>query len=323
MTYTFYNTLSPYLFGLNADGSVAVGKVFSGSGTYDLNGAGSFAGRSYALARSSSTGVQRLIGTQGANAEQGEATSVSDDGSVVVGWTAAGYLVGDRVLHGQRWVRSGGTYVATDIGSLSAGRDVRPVSVSRDGSAIAGKAIRADSTQAAIRWTAASGIVDLGSLPGGLGLNCNLGEFYCGDIAHAVSGDGLVVVGSSEVIPVQITVSPNVIGERSVIHPFRWTQAGGMVDLGPPPSQFVATSGAALATNNDGSVIVGYSVNRPFRWTARTGMQDLNTMLANAGFDTRGTTLTSATAISGDGKTIAGLANGEPYLLRFDDFTPG
>jgi probable HAF family extracellular repeat protein len=70
---------------------------------------------------------------------------------------------------------------------------------------------------------------------------------------------------------------------------FRWTASTGMQDmgtLGGPMSN-------AVATNKDGTVIVGNSLttsssgsSHAFRWTAETGMQDLRTALQSAGVHT-------------------------------------
>src|SRR4029079_17904812 len=61
---------------------------------------------------------------------------------------------------------------------------------------------------------------------------------------------------------------------------FRWTATSGMVGLGNLPSQ---NASRALATNADGSVVVGdsgttccYVANQQaFRWTAASGMAGL------------------------------------------------
>ena len=80
----------------------------------------------------------------------------------------------------------------------------------------------------------------LGDLPGG--------TFF--SVAHAVSADGLVVVGQS-----------NVTNGREA---FRWTQSTGMVSLGtigPTNPSSPNPSSVAVAVNADGTVIVGQSSN--------------------------------------------------------------
>ncbi len=123
--------------------------------------------------------------------------------------------------------------------------------------------------------------------------------------ALAVSSDGSVIVGLGT-------------GMRA----FRWTQAGGVVDLGVLPGHSRAM---ATAVSADGQVVVGISsskfilapypdarpsydieASRAFRWTQATGIQDLNTLLTAAGVDLKGVTLLSALGLSSDGQTIVG-----------------
>lgn len=83
--------------------------------------------------------------------------------------------------------------------------------------------------------------------------------------AHAISGNGQVVVGS-------FTRAPN--DERA----FRWTAAGGFVDLGNLGG--VKGTGGATGIDYDGGVIAGIAfdaagVARMWVWTRLAGMQQL------------------------------------------------
>jgi probable HAF family extracellular repeat protein len=99
-----------------------------------------------------------------------------------------------------------------------------------------------------------------------------------------VSSDGSVVVGFADT--------------GSAFHAFRWTQAGGMADLG--------TLGGALSiafgVSADGSVVVGGAeitngdVNA-FRWTQAGGMADLGTL---------GGANSYANGVSADGSVVVG-----------------
>ena len=91
-------------------------------------------------------------------------------------------------------------------------------------------------------WTAAGGMVDLGTLLGG------------SDFAMAINESGQVVGFSRG------------IGPSDPIHAFSWTPAGGMVDLGP--------NTFAYAVNDKGQV-VGYSNNRATMWL--TAPEELDT----------------------------------------------
>src|ERR1019366_4153178 len=83
----------------------------------------------------------------------------------------------------------------------------------------------------AFRWTAGSGIVSLGYLPG-----------YNDSLAAGVSADGSVIVGRSD-------PSYNPIGQA-----FRWAAGSGMVGLGYLPGYSNST---ANGVSGNGSVVVG------------------------------------------------------------------
>ena len=84
--------------------------------------------------------------------------------------------------------------------------------------------------------------------------------------AYGVSADGAVVVGWAE----------NAAGRYRA---FRWTELGGMQDLGT----LGGGESWAWGVSADGAVVVGWAENadsqrRAFRWTASGGMQDLGTL---------------------------------------------
>lgn len=148
-------------------------------------------------------------------------------------------------------------------------------------------------SQRAFRWTAATGAVDLGHLGGGTTtLGGAVNHFGC------LSTDGAVIVGESS----DASGNPRA---------FRWTAATGMVDLGT----LGGGAAAAAAVNADGSVVVGWSqlaggAVHAFRWTSAGGMQDLGTMLGNA----------HATHVTPDGLVVAGSGGdvfGTSYTFRW------
>src|SRR5262245_14586348 len=86
----------------------------------------------------------------------------------------------------------------------------------------------------------------LGQIPGGTG-----------SAAVAISSDGGVVVGAART-------------DQGIMHPFRWTTEGGMVDLGIFRG---GTTAQATGVSGDGSVVVGFGdvadgSFHAFRWTA-------------------------------------------------------
>jgi probable HAF family extracellular repeat protein len=112
--------------------------------------------------------------------------------------------------------------------------------------------------------------------------------------AYAVSADGSVVVGKSE----------NAAGR---FHAFRWTESGGMQDLGTLPG---GRYSYAFAVSADGSVVVGWATNaagydRAFRWTASGGMQDLGTLGGDRSW---------ANGVSADGSVVVGA-----YEVGYND----
>ena len=148
--------------------------------------------------------------------------------------------------------------------------------VAADGLSVVGLSDRA------FRWTAAGGMQDLGTFPGGIVSQ-----------AMAASDGGSFITGYGD-------------SSQPFSSAFRWSSAEGMVNLG--------TLGAAsygLAINADGSVVVGHSFLAPFgadhafRWTADLGMQDLGTL--NAATDAR------AQGVSADGAVVVGYSGNHAF----------
>jgi probable HAF family extracellular repeat protein len=180
--------------------------------------------------------------------------------------------------------RSGGCGLGT-AATLGASRPTGAVVVGE--SSITGFDYRA------FRTTGTGALQDLGSLPG------------LGPTARAldVSADGSVVVGDSG-------FGPNVNYTRA----FRWTAAGGMVDLGHPSGRATDVA-VARAVSADGRVVVGQADSdtgsQAFRWTLEGGMVGLGSG-AN-GFST-------ANGVSADGTVVVGgtqTASGNSHMFRW------
>jgi probable HAF family extracellular repeat protein len=267
----------------------------------------------------------------GFSASGGQLRGVSDDGSIVAGytsiafrWTAATGIVNLGDLPGgnvsaSAWGMSGdGSVIVGQSSSFASGAsrqeafrwtvvdgmmplgdfvggtfNSRAEGVSADGATVVGFGSGASGTEA-FRWTTAGGVMTpLGELPGG-GYNSQ---------AHAVSADGNVVAGHSSVV--------NFDEE-----PFRWTAASGIVGLGMPAT---ASQSYAYGINGDGSTVVGQADHPPSRtgaaawqysafiWDTTHGRRDLQTALRDDyGLTLSGWTLESAFGISDDGRTIVG-----------------
>jgi probable HAF family extracellular repeat protein len=257
-------------FGTNYDGSVVVGMSY-----YSGYGANAYAYQAFRSVDGTMSGLGFLSGLVGA---ESVANAVSGDGSVVVGWSQSSHgaiTPGDR-YEAFRWTASSMTglgYLPGDYRTIANGTNA-------DGSVVVGYSTGGSIFRQAFVWTAATGMVGLGFLPGATDHD---------SIATAVSADGSVIVGSSSDASGQ--------GEA-----FRW-QNGTMTGLGVLPGANYST---ALATNSDGSVVVGVS-GRDFLWDQVFGMQDLyHVLVSEYGLNLAGWELDTPTGISADGGTIVG-----------------
>jgi CSLREA domain-containing protein len=317
--------------GVSADGSVVVGYIRTG-----LNS------EAFRL----KDGVVQGLGTL-REGEASRAFGVSADGSVVAGNSASG-----SSLEAFRWENG----LMVGLGSLHAGDTSNALAVSDDGQVVVGVDGFSDgSGSEAFRWN--NGVMaGLGDLPGDPSLS----------LARGVSADGSVIVGTgySDVTFEAFRWGNGVmtsLGSLSAANPFgeafdvsadggvvvgaassldgyfleafRWAN-GVMSGLGDLPGG--TTESTASSVSADGSVIVGKSatggtdlnpIYSVFIWDAEHGMQDLKRVLVNdLGLDLTGWILSSAEAVSADGRTIvgcgvrAGIAEG--WIVRFFR-TPG
>jgi uncharacterized membrane protein len=214
--------------------------------------------------------------------------AISVDGSTIVGgaWEA-----GDQYSQAFRWTSSAGLQ---RLGPLPGDYASAPVALSADGSVVAGNSLHwepipgdPDGLEAyrGFRWTAATGLTDLGLLPGALTTE-----------VRAISADGSAVFGSA-LFP----------GYSRV--PFRWTEQTGIVPLHGPTHQ-----GVVVDVSADGSVAVVQQMTQPVRWTAAGGLAPLAGLPAGNHY---------ATAISADGSTIAGHSwlGSSGRLFRWSEHT--
>jgi probable HAF family extracellular repeat protein len=258
------------------------------------------------------------------------ALDMSSDGKVVVGDRA--FPVG-----AMRW--SEATGVMAYIGPFPGGSGItESLGVNKDGSAVVGYDGFGGncSPNRPWRWTAETGMVFLGFVPGsqstsaysvnadgsvvvGMATPCgslNQAARYTDETgwvaldflpggnssgAYGISADGTVVVGS--------TGYPD-----GTFQAFRWTQANGMSGLGFLPGGNIS---GASRVSADGTTIVGYSNGsgsnngQAYRWRQATGMMPIGFLL--------GAINSVATNVNSDGSVIVGESGGKPFRWTASD----
>ncbi len=192
----------------------------------------------------------------------------------VVGWSYT-LLANHAAVHAFSWTQRGGLVDLSALVGLG-GNDSVASEVSDYGQ-IAGYSFTPSQHPNAYSWTAATGVVDLGTLPGGSESR-----------ATRVSDRGQIVGWAD-------TTSIPAGADSGIRHGFSWTAAGGMVDLGT----FGGSASTAAAVNDVGQV-VGYSdlasgAWHAFLWTKAAGMRDLGTL---------GGSTSTAHAINEDGQVV-------------------
>lgn len=167
------------------------------------------------------------------------------------------------------------------------------LNINSDGSCIVGYQDNGDFTPFhAFRWTQTTGPVDLGTLdpPN----NASRSSF-----ATDTNQDCSVVVGFSDLTAGGATQ-----------HAFRWTQSGGMVDLGVQANS--GPNSRAFGVSSNGTVVVGQmgttSASSAFRWsTQNPTAQPIGPL--------PGHTAAAATGVSDNGKIVVGISN--PNFLQY------
>lgn len=286
------------------------------------------------------TSATGMLGLGTPAAGSSAANAVSADGSVIVGrfnngtndeafrWTAAGGLQGLGVLDQGRSEAFGVSAAGSVIVGI-AGREAENC-----GFLIMKPCPPPAGTEQGFRWTQGTGMIGVGTLPVA-GQN--------GTIARGISADGSVIVGDA--FGYLLFCFPEHGGGcvyfKSPTHAFRWSSATGIQDITGNASNSVAKSisgdgvhivgsagalgaaqwtategfislGLANATpvandvSSDGSVIVGGGgQGLAFIWRSQAAYLKPVLMMLY-GLNLTGWTLTEATGISSDGRTIAG-----------------
>lgn len=168
------------------------------------------------------------------------------------------------------------------LGQLPGGLQSYAHGVSGDGRVVVGRALDSAGVERAFRWTAATGMQDLGDLGGG------------GAVAYDANADGSVVVGRSydgspglgytgfrwtpatgmEALPIAEASDVSADGDAAVGFALLWTASGGVTSIG--------ASNWARGISPEGDVVVGDTSTsgqrHAMRWTPAGGVQDLGTL---------------------------------------------
>jgi uncharacterized membrane protein len=289
---------------VNADGTVVVG-VATGA-------------TRQAIQWKATTGLVALPTPAGSTSD---ALAVSANGLIVAGTTTES---GGSVSSASTWVggASGSTFQGPVVGGFVT--SARVEALSSDGTIAAGTGEFVNEYPHAVRWAPAA--------PEPKRIETGHGEGY----ARGISGDGSIVVGyqyevnsafkwtvgatNASALPelspetsgaYGISTDGNVIVGSSNSLAVRWVGNAAPVSLGLP--------GTAFGVNKDGSVIVG-AAGTAFVWTTANQVQLLSDLLLAQGAVLTGWTLSRASAVSQDGKTIVGTGvhNGvtEGFIVR-------
>ncbi|MDQ0423129.1 putative HAF family extracellular repeat protein [Peteryoungia aggregata LMG 23059] len=241
------------------------------------------------------------LGTLGGT--QSYAKALSGDGSTVVG----DFYDADQLSQAFVWKRDGGGMVG--IGVPDTQTQSFATHVSFDGSVVGGEVFNASGPRA-FRWTAQTGLTDLGDLGGS---ETRL---------QAMNRDGSVLVGYSD-------------DASGSARAFRWAN-GAIGDLQAPG--FI--NSFARGVSDDGAVVIGnvsmpdpsgavgpegpVTLNRGFRWTNESGMITVDQWLRDNGVTLAQDITSEAEAVSADGETVFGrLAASDGYYIAHVGETSG
>jgi probable HAF family extracellular repeat protein len=152
--------------------------------------------------------------------------------------------------------------------------------VSADGLVVVGASRNSSGNEEAFRWTAQTGMIGLGTLPG-----------QTNSVASGISADGTIIVGGGS------------------FRAFRWTESGGMTELSfqPGTGAFAATVSAdgAVAAGNVRSA--GGAYQQASRWVPAL---ELLGDLPGDDF------ISAAYGISGDGSVVVGVGTTDQSLYE-------
>lgn len=268
-----------------ADGSVLNGKPYAVSGDGStIAGLGSLPGASSLLAVSwdSTLNVAPLPGSSGSVSLLSNALSVSQDGTVIGGFSTRSGTLRTATL----W-RAGGERL--ELGTLPGHTESGVYDVSADGTVAIGYSDMGSGLgRRPVIWTEATGMQRIS-------LDTDAARM---STANTMSSDGKTVGGSG--------IGPTG-GQMAAI----WSAADGVTLLGPRPAG--TSGGAVFEMSADASVLginafeSGTSYNIALIWTPDRGQERLIDVLTQrCGLDLTGWRLSEIGGISADGMTIVG-----------------
>jgi uncharacterized membrane protein len=242
-------------------------------------------------------GIGAVCTTGAGPDETSSGWGISNDGSSVVG---LGWFEFCGPAHGIQWFESSG--MTNDLGSTVVDRSSRANAANMDGSVVVGWQDDISGFRQAAVWD--GGVQSV--------ITTMSGDPVSEATDVDASGDWVVGIASF----------------ATADEAWRWSAATGVEQLGMDCPGCFFPRGFATAVSNDGSVVVGFNrgLGGPptsgvgFIWTEETGMVRLNDYLVDAGVDTQGFNFSLPLAISGDGRTIAGLGLPEGVPFGGDGF---
>jgi uncharacterized membrane protein len=286
---------------LNADGSYAVGRVWKGTG----------------LGRTGAVGVRWKYATAtlletSPDWDRVGPTSISSDGSVVAGVVATA----SRSFA----FTSDGTSVH-ELPGLVAGGFSMAAAISGDATIVAGYALDETSTSVPVRWSGDH----LTALPTPNGIDA-LSPVAVSDDGTVISGTGATTNNedqgvkwtNSTAMPLDIDVQVTgmsddgkvIVGLETTTTTTSTTYRAVRYDANgrgylPPPE--TGWNCAAMATNGDGSIVLGQCDSAPervFLWSQEHGSVTLDSLALELGVDLTPYTRRTPKDISGDGTTV-------------------
>ncbi|KMQ67548.1 secretion protein [Chryseobacterium sp. FH2] len=234
------------------------------------------------------------------------------------------------------WTNQGGLVPTGWDGSVSS-----TWGMTSDGNTVVGLGWLTAANAHAVKWSSATGVIDLGSIIPGRSSRAN-----------AVNADGTVIVGWQDeadgtrsgarwVNGVEsfitdnngdnvgeagdVSADGNTIIGASLPEPYVWNSTSGLTYITHPNSS-VFFRGGATGISDDGGTVIGFFRSFPgppmagegFIWTSAGGRVNLNDYATGLGINTQGVTMSLPLAISGDGKKIAGVGtNASGQIVGF------